>query len=75
MARRLWVMTVKPLAKSKSIQGRSAGDWIVSVRAPARDGKANDRLVELLVDHFHKTKARVRILHGHGSRRKLIEVD
>ncbi len=74
MARRIWV-TVKPLAKHESIQERSAGLWVISVRAPARDGKANERLVELRCDHFHKTKTRIRILCGHGSRRKLIEVD
>ena len=74
MARKLWVK-VKPLAKRESIQGQSADDLVVSVHAPAKDGKANARLVELLANHFHKTKAQVHILHGHVSRRKLIEID
>ena len=74
MARRLWV-TVKPQAKRESVHEHSTGEWVVSVCAPARDGKANGRLVELLGDYFHLTKAHVRILRGHGARRKLIEID
>ena len=74
MARKLWV-TDKPLAKKESIEQRSDGEFVVSLHAPARDGKANARLVELLADHFHKAKTHVRILHGHRSRKKLVEVD
>jgi uncharacterized protein len=74
MARKVWV-TVKPLAKKDLVTQQSECDFVVSVHAPARDGKANARLVELLADHFHTAKTQVRILHGHSSRRKLVEVD
>jgi len=74
MARKLWV-TVKPLAKKESIEQRSDADFVVSLHAPAREGKANSRLVELLADHFHTAKTHVRIIRGHSSRKKLIEID
>ena len=74
MARKLWV-TVKPLAKKESVTQRSAFDLVVSVHAPARDGKANGRLVELLADHFHTAKKHIRILYGHSSRKKLVEIE
>jgi len=74
MARKYWV-TVKPLAKKESIEQRSDGSLVVLIHAPAREGAANVRLVEVLARHFHKAKAHVRILHGHRSRKKLIEVD
>lgn len=74
VARKIWV-TVKPLAKKESVTQQSDFDLSVSVHAPARDGKANARLVELLADHFHTAKSSVRILHGHSSRKKLVEVD
>ena len=66
---------VKPLAKKESVTQQSDFDLVVSVHAPARDGKANARLLELLADYFHTAKAHVRILRGHSSRKKLIEVD
>lgn len=73
MGRKIWV-TVKPLAKKESVTQRPDIDLVVSVHAPAREGKANARLVELLADHFHTAKTQVRILHGHSSRKKLVEI-
>ena len=74
MARKFWV-TVKPLAKKESVTQPSDLELVVTVHAPAREGKANGRLVEILADHFHTAKTQVRILHGHNSRKKLVEVD
>ena len=74
MARKIW-LTVKPLAKKESIEERSDTDFVVSIHAPARDGKANAQLVEILADHFHTGKSRVRIVRGHSSRKKLIAID
>jgi len=74
MARRFWV-TVKPLAKKESVAQQPNSELVVSVRAPASDGKANGRLIEILADYFHTAKTQVRILHGHSSRKKLVEVD
>ena len=74
MALKIWV-TVKPLAKIESVLRQSDFAFTVSVHAPAKDGKANARLVELLADHFHTAKSHIRILNGHASRNKLIEID
>jgi len=74
MARKIWVM-VKPLAKKESIEQRSDSDFVVSLHAPANEGKANNRLIELLAEYFHIAKSNIRILRGQKSRRKLIEVD
>ena len=73
MARKLWV-TVKPLAKLESVTQKSDEDLVVSVRPPAKNGKANARLIELLAAHFGTAKAQVRILRGHSSKKKLIEI-
>ena len=74
MARKLW-LTVKPLAKHENIFLRSDGELLASVNAPANDGKANNRLIELLAEYFHTAKSNIRILRGQRSRRKLIELD
>jgi uncharacterized protein len=74
MAQKFWV-TVKPRAIKETVTRESDLELVVSVHAPARDGKANGRLVEILADHFHRAKTQVRILHGHRSRKKLVEVD
>ena len=74
MARKIWV-TVKPLAKHENIILRSDGELLASVNAPANEGKANNRLIELLAEYFHTVKSKIRILRGQRSRRKLIEFD
>lgn len=44
------------------------------VDAQAKDGKANERLVELLADHYGVARSRITIRRGRKSRRKLIEI-
>ena len=74
MARRISV-TVKPDARKSLIAKLSETDYRVSVHAPAQDGEANRVLVELLAQHFDVPKTTIRIVHGHSSRRKLVEID
>ena len=74
MARKIW-LTVKPQAKQESVTELANGHYRVAVHAPARDGKANARLVELVAEHFHTAKSHIRILRGHAARKKLLEVD
>jgi uncharacterized protein (TIGR00251 family) len=47
----------------------------VYVRAPAREGKANERVVELVAEFFKIAKSRVTIKKGQTSRNKILEVD
>ena len=74
MARKIW-LTVKPLAKHENITLHSDGELLASVNAPASEGKANRRLIELLAEYFHTAKSSIRIVRGQRSRRKLIELD
>lgn len=73
MALKIWV-TAKPQAHQESVKKISAGEYLVSVLAPARDGKANRAVVELLARHFSVPKTAVKILHGHSGRRKLVAI-
>jgi len=74
MARKIW-LTVKPQSKRESVSELAADHYSIAVNAPAKDGKANLRLVEVLAQHFHTAKSRIRILRGQTSRKKLIEID
>ena len=48
---------------------------VVRVRAPAVEGRANDATVRALADAFAVGRDRVRIVTGHSSRTKLVEID
>lgn len=66
---------VKPGAKKEGV--RSLGRDLLEVRvsAPPERGKANERLIDLLSEHFKVRKSAIRILKGETSREKLLEID
>lgn len=66
---------VKPGAKEESVRKLSGNELEVKVSTLPERGRANERVRELLADHFGVSKSRVRILKGSGGRRKLIEID
>jgi hypothetical protein len=73
MARRISV-TVQANARSVTITKIGESEFRAAVREPARDGKANLALIELLARHFGIAKSAIQIIRGHSSRRKIIEL-
>jgi uncharacterized protein len=73
MARRISV-TVQPNSRSVTLKKISESEFRAAVREPARDGKANLAVIELLARHFGIPKSTITIFRGHSSRRKIIDV-
>jgi hypothetical protein len=73
MGRKISV-TVQPRSKSQSVTKLTESEFRAAVREPARDGKANDAVIELLAHHFGVAKSTIRIVRGHRSRHKIIEL-
>ena len=68
-------MKVKPSAKKEGISVSTNEMLEVAVSAPPEKGKANERLIELLAEHFGVAKSRIKIVSEHTSRSKVVEVD
>ena len=68
------LVVVKPQAKRAEVKKISDGEYAVSVHAPAREGKANQEVIELLADYFRLPKSSIRIVRGETGKRKLIEL-
>lgn len=49
-------------------------DGKVYLTAPAQEGKANKMLIEFLAEHFNISKSKVKIIRGHKSRIKVVEI-
>ncbi len=73
MARRIWA-TVKPHARREEVKAAGDGSYTISVRAVAREGKANEALIELLAGYFSVPKSSIKIVHGETGRKKLVEI-
>ena len=63
---------VQPRASRSELVGWHDGALKVALKAPPVDGKANVELVRLLAHVAGISKRRVRLLSGHGSRRKRV---
>ena len=67
-------MRVQPRASKDEVAGVMGGALKVRLRAPALEDRANEALCEYLSEVLKTPKAAVRILSGHRSRRKRVEV-
>jgi uncharacterized protein (TIGR00251 family) len=64
---------VKPNSSTEEVS-QQGDSFIVKVREPRREGKANQAVVKLLAEHFGVPKSQIRILSGFTSENKLIQV-
>ena len=71
---KIWV-TVKPQAKREEVRKIADGEYSISVRARAREGKANESVIEVLAGYFLVSKSAVKIIRGQTARRKLVEIE
>jgi uncharacterized protein (TIGR00251 family) len=65
---------VKPNSRSESVEKAVDGSYVVRVKAPAKEGKANDAVVEALSEYFGLPKSRITILHGQAGKNKVVEI-
>lgn len=67
------LIKVKPNSKAEGIV--QEGDiFMVRVREPPREGKANQAVIKLLAQHFGVPRSQIRILSGLRSKNKIIEL-
>ena len=64
---------VKPNSKTEELS-QEGESFLVKVKEPPKEGKANQAVVRLLAEHFGVPHSQVRILSGFTSRNKVIEV-
>jgi len=69
-----FAVRVQPRASKDEIAGIIDGALKVRLRAPALEDRANEALCEYLAELLKTPKAAVRILSGHHSRSKRVEV-
>ena len=64
---------VKPSSRTEEVS-REGNSFIVKVKEPPKEGKANQAVIRLLAEHFGVSQSQVRILSGFRSTNKIIEV-
>jgi len=64
---------VKPNSRTEEVS-QEGDSFIIKVKEPPKEGKANQAVIKLLAEHFGVPQSQVRILSGFRSRNKIIEV-
>ncbi len=64
---------MKPRSKISDVTAKDGG-YLVRVKEPAQDGKANEAVISALAKYFRLPKRAVSIVRGHQSRNKLVEL-
>lgn len=67
-------VAVKPNSKRESVDILADGTYVVKVNAPPVDGKANERVIELLADYFLKPKSAIKLLSGARGKKKVFKI-
>jgi len=69
-----FLVSAKPGAKEERVEKISENEYKVSVKEPAKEGRANWAVERVLAKHFGVPVSRVRIISGQTSRTKIIEI-
>lgn len=70
----LRVKVIPRSAKSEIAGALADGTLKIKIAAPPEKGKANDALIALLAAHYGVPRTSIKIVSGHGSARKLVEI-
>ena len=64
----------KPGAKEYKVFKISETQYKVSVKEPAKEGRANWAIERELAKHFRIAISRVRVIHGQTNKTKIVEI-
>ena len=64
---------VKPRSKTEELS-REGDSFIVKVKEPPKEGKANQAAIKLLAEHFGVPQSHGRILSGFRNKNKVVKI-
>lgn len=67
-------LRVKPGSKINLLTKDAEGKWLMKVKAPPVDGKANDEVIRFLSEVLKIPKSKIMIASGHANQFKKIEI-
>ncbi len=65
---------IKPNAKENRVESTGQNQFLVRVKAPPKENRANREMIETLAAHFGVPKSKVSILSGLKSKQKIVDI-
>lgn len=69
------IVNIKTNAKENKIFKIDETNFRIFVKEPAKEGKANKAIIDLLAEYFSVPKSRINIKLGLKSKKKIIDID
>jgi uncharacterized protein (TIGR00251 family) len=66
---------VRANARKNEVKQLDQNQFLISVTAPPVEGKANEKVIELLAEYFCRPKRCITIFRGKASRDKIVEIE
>lgn len=66
---------VKPRSKKQIIDKKEDNTWVVNLKSPPVDGKANQELITIIAKEFGVNKSQVVIKSGLSTTNKILEIN
>lgn len=66
---------VKPNAKAHAVEEIGENQYLVKVKAPPKENKANREVIETLAEYFDIPKSRISIVTGLKSSQKVVKIE
>ncbi len=67
-------VVVKPNSRKELVEKLDESHFVVRANAPAKEGKANRRVIELLSGYFNISKSRIGLVSGSTSKEKIFDI-
>jgi hypothetical protein len=65
---------VKPNAKENKVEEMGNNQFLVKVKAPPKENKANREVIETLAEYFDIPQSQISIVAGLRSRQKVVKI-
>ena len=67
-------LQIIPNASKNAVVGKVGLAWKIRLAAPPVDGKANEKLVQYLADILDLAPSEIKIVRGHSSKKKVLDI-
>lgn len=64
----------KPLSKKENVEKVDELNFIVAVKEPPKNGKANRAIIKALAAYFNVAASRIRLISGFSAKQKIFEI-
>lgn len=64
----------KPNAKEEKVEKIDDSHFMVSIKEPPVEGRANKAIIRVLAEYFSILQSDIQIISGHTSKNKMIEI-